>query len=455
MKGPHFHTIQGIDRMGICDIMGCEMERRISTTLPIVLLVIMGLYGLRSSTGDHARAEPWPQPLSQALWAWTTNVKVSDDLGTYSQGFPAIAVDGSGNAYAVWEDYRNGAPDIYFSYRPAGGSWGTNVKVNDDPGTASQADPAIAVDASRNAYAVWHDYRNGNADIYFSYRPAGGDWETNVEVSDDPGTATQWSPAIAVDANGNAYAVWQDKRNGNWDIYFSYRPADGDWETNVEVSDDPGTATQWSPAIAVDANGNAYAVWHDYRNGDPDIYFAYRPAGGGWGTNVKVNDDVGTAEQYSPETAVDSSGNAYAVWEDKRNGDRDIYFSYRSAGGSWGGNVKVNDDLGTASQYGPAIAVDFSGNAYAVWYDFRDADADADIYFSYRSTGESWGCNVKVNDDPGTEDQRSPAIAVDSSGNGYAVWQDRRNDDSDIYFSYGLWWEPTSFAHFPIIMKNY
>ncbi len=98
--------------------------------------------------------------------------------------------------------------------------------------------------------------------------------------------------------------------------------------------------------------------------------------------------------------------------------------------------------------------MDSSGNAYAAWYDYRNGDFD--IYFSYRSLGGSWGANLKVNDDPGTEDQRSPAIAVDASGNAYAAWGDRRNGDSDIYFSfYGLWWEPTTFVYFPILMKNY
>lgn len=197
---------------------------------------------------------------------------MNDDPGTADQLFPSIAVDSSGNAYAVWQDERNGNYDIYFSYRPAGGNWSANVKVNDDPGAADQYSPAIAVDSLGNAYAVWMDYRNGNYDIYFSYRPAGGSWDTNVKVNDESGTAAQWYPAIAVDASGNAYAVWDDFRNGNFDIYFSYRSAGGSWGANVRVNDDPGTAG-WFPAIAVDSSGNAYAVWDDYRNGDSDTYF--------------------------------------------------------------------------------------------------------------------------------------------------------------------------------------
>jgi len=417
---------------GVCGIIVYEMERRISTILLIVLLLGVGLYGLRGSTADHALAEPRSRPLSDAPWG--ANVRVNDDTGGAAQYYPSMAVDGSGNGYVVWQDYRNGIWYIYFSYRPAGGSWGPNVKVNDDTGTTSYGWPSIAVDASGNAYVVWYDYPNGNYDIYFSYRPAGGTWGANVKVNDDGGTADQEVPSIAVDASGNAYAVWHDHRNGNPDIYFSYRPAGSTWGANVKVNDDGGTADQEVPSIAVDASGNAYAVWHDHRNGNPDIYFSYRPAGGSWGPNVKVNDDAGTAGQGWPSIAVDASGNAYVVWYDERNGNPDIYFSYRPAGGSWGPNVKANDDTGTAGQGWPSIAVDASGNAYVVWQDMRNGNPD--IYFSYRPAGGAWGANVRVNDDAGMANQYYPSIAVDGSGNAYAVWQDYRNYSTDIYFSY-------------------
>jgi hypothetical protein len=324
--------------------------------------------------------------------SWSADVKVGDALGTATQRLPSIAVDPNGNAYAVWTDERNGKADIYFSYRPAGGPWGVNVQVNDGSGPTCLG-PSIAVDPGGNAYVVWRDDRNGNHDIYFSYRPAGGSWSTDVKVNDDPGTANQFWPSIAVDTSGNAYAVWGDLRNDpdghcdpgacNEDIYFSYRPAGDSWGPNVQVNDDVGTAWQIAPSIAVDPNGNAYAVWGDERNGNEDIYFSHRPAGDSWGANSKLNDDAGTAIQGHPAIALDPCGNAYAVWADYRNGNEDIYSSYRPAWGSWSRNLRVNDDLGTESQRAPSIAVDASGNAYAVWEAERTENPD--IYFSYLS----------------------------------------------------------------------
>lgn len=59
-------------------------------------------------------------------------------------------------------------------------------------------------------------------------------------------------------------------------------------------------------------------------------------------------------------------GTPNAAWLDERNGNRDVYFAYRRVGGVWGPNVRVNDDTGSANQIWPSIAVDGSGNGYVV-----------------------------------------------------------------------------------------
>jgi len=123
--------------------------------------------------------------------------------------------------------------------------------VDDDAWGALQTAPAIALDSSGNAYAVWKDFRNGDYDIYFSYRPAGGDWGPNVKVNDDAGTSTQWFPAIAVDGRGNAYAVWMDERKGNFDIYFSYRPAEGVTPTPTPTATPTPTPTATPTPVAI------------------------------------------------------------------------------------------------------------------------------------------------------------------------------------------------------------
>jgi hypothetical protein len=420
-----------------------------------------------------------PSQVALADWPWSPSVTVNDDSTGYRYG-PSIAVDPSGNACAVWTDGREDEPggegyewDIYGAYRPAEGNWGANAKLNDEVTTWGPWNPSVAMDTAGNAYAVWVDEPTDGVgtDIYFAYRASGGDWTTAVKVNDDSGSHN--APSVAADATGKAYALWAcadvvDEALVNHGICFSYRPAAGPWSAAVRVNDSDGWVHPSWPSIAADANGNAYALWVDGRNSTPenpdnsDIYFAYRPAGGTWGPNVRVNDDTGTAAQTLPTVAVDGSGTAYAVWSDRRAGRNtaDVYFARRRAGGNWSSNIKVNDNAllvdGTCH---PDIAADANGNAYAVWAGgpYCDIWQDEDdchwaIYFAYRPTGGAWGTNLRVNDWAESGDQ--PSLAIDASGNSYVVWH--RGDN--IRFAY---WPPRPGDWAPykmtliIVFKNY
>ncbi len=149
--------------------------------------------------------------------------------------------------------------------------------------------------------------------------------------------------------------------------------------------------------------------------------------------DFRVNDDVGSAGQGNPAIAVDGAGNFVVVWEDARNDDGDIYAQrYAADGSALGANFKVNDDSGSVRQGEPAIAMDGHGNFVVVWEDYRNGNAD--IYAQrYDADGHALGTNFKVNDDSGSVDQRFPAIGVDSAGNVVVVWQDERNGHADIF----------------------
>ncbi len=392
------------------------------------------------------------EALADAPWApWT---RVDDAYGAVQTG-PRIATDPTGNSFSIWEDTRNyldqymgiNGSDIYFSYRPAGGSWGQSIKINDNTGISWRSSPDIALDTQGNVYAIWWDGRNGSqGDIYFAYRPAEGSWGTNVEVSDgqsmpctnEDNYSNCSAPRIAVDGRGNAYAVWMDGRAQHLAVYFSNRPSGGYWGPNIKVTDVsvPADGTAPSPAsIAVDTAGNAHVMWSDSRSGNPDVYYAYRPNGGSWSPAVKVNDDPnepGMQVQESPVIALDARGNAYAAWWDNRNGniDRgvryaDVFFSIRSPGGDWTPNVRVNDSAARVTG-GPAILADGWGNLWAAWTDWRNATGllggyYVDEYTSYRPAGGAWQPSTRL-DQTGGSQKLTPSLSTDNRGNIYAIW---------------------------------
>ncbi len=147
-----------------------------------------------------------------------------------------------------------------------------------------------------------------------------------------------------------------------------------------------------------------------------------------------VNDDVGSTDQSVPSISMDAAGNFVIVWYDFRNANWDIYFQrYNDAGIALGVNTKVNDDTQDASQEHPLIAMDPTGNFVIVWDDRRNNNYD--IYYQrYTSTGGALGVNTKVNDDMGIAKQWNPLISMDAAGNFVLVWSDERNVNRDIYY---------------------
>ncbi len=80
-----------------------------------------------------------------------------------------------------------------------------------------------------------------------------------------------------------------------------------------------------------------------------------------------------------PEVAVDAAGNAIAVWLQQApgNGSHNELWSarYTAAGSAWGASLKLMTDAAAYTQIGnnPQIAVNATGDAVVVWYQQTDA----------------------------------------------------------------------------------
>jgi hypothetical protein len=370
---------------------------------------------------------------------FSANKKINDDVGGAEQRDPKIAVDDAGNIYIVWTDHRDDEIDIYFTNSSDGGNtFSTNIKVNNDIEDGAQIEPSIAVDGAGNIYVVWKEYRNGENDIYFAKSTDGGNsFSASKRVNDDGIGKTQDQPSIAVDSAGNIYIAWRDSRdNYNWDIYFANSTDGGQTFSSNKRVNDFASSLQYEPSIALDSIGNIYIAWEDDRNGDYDIYFSNSTDGGNtFSPSMKINDDSDGVYQYYPSVAGGGPGNVYITWMDPREGSFDIYFTRSVDGGdTFSTNKKINDDVGSASQSSPSIAVDEAGKICSAWRDERNGNWD--IYFSSSVTGgTTFSTNIKVNDDIGDAEQLGPSIAVDSEGNIYCVWMDQRNGNLEIYFA--------------------
>ncbi|MGC9397433.1 MAG: exo-alpha-sialidase [Anaerolineae bacterium] len=315
--------------------------------------------------------------------------------------------------------------------------WGPNVKVNDDtPGVADQDTPALAASkVTSDVFTVWLDWRNGDADVHFARSADGGmTWGVSVRVNYDVGGFSQSAPDIAVNAAGVLHVVWSDSRTGDEDVYYSRSTDDGQtWSTEIRVSDFY-TGSQNSPAIA--ALGDAVCiVWADGRVAyNRDVYVDCSADGGlTWGTDTRINDDVGTFSHYGPDIALGTGALPHVVWYDNRNANWDIYYTHLSVAGGWAANVRLND-VSTGSQYHPALAAD-GDTLHALWTDLGSGSAYVTGDMSLDG-GITWGDDWQVST---TDQAENPDVVIDGQGTAWATWKVYSDTTYRLYAdSYGI-----------------
>jgi len=253
--------------------------------------------------------------------------------------------------------------------------------------------------------------------------------------------AQQAEPSIDGDGNDNYVVTWKDKRNGSdFDIFAQIFLSDGTpLGNNFKVNDDAGSARQYTPVVAVDPNLNFVIAWIDKRNGNPntdwDIYAQrFSSDGIAMGDNFIVNDEQETDEKFHPSASIDSLGNFVIVWGDERNDLSDIYGQrFLNDGTAQGNNFKINDDIGNYYQLWPTCACDKSGNLIVSWTDKR-YNTDRQIYAQrYSPDGTALGNNFQVNDNNAGTNNVLPDIAIDGNSNFIIAWEDNRNGHPDIY----------------------
>jgi hypothetical protein len=139
---------------------------------------------------------------------------------------------------------------------------------------------------------------------------------------DDAASTVYANAAVAVNAAGDAVAVWDSGFGPGWDIYGARRPAGGSWSAPVLLTSDYGGETN---VVALTRDGTAYFNALN-RDDDGDRILKWAPDGTVSDTGVGSHDDTG-------KVLADTSGDvvAYPV-----NSNHAITYSYAVAGAqSW------------------------------------------------------------------------------------------------------------------------
>lgn len=352
-------------------------------------------------------------PAFAAFGEWSTPVNLSE-AGSGS-GDPQIAIDGSGNAVAIWRRYDGNNDIAQSSWSDDGGaSWSASVSLS-EPGEGA-SNPRIVIDESGIGHAVWNRYDGNDGRVQYTRTIDGGvTWSAPVNLSTSGGSAQR--PHIAVDGSGNLIAVWH-RSNGDNNIVQASRSTNSgvSWSTPVDLSLTGEDAD--NPRVAADGSGNIVAVWTRSDGSDQRIQASRSTNGGaGWSTPAYLSESGVASER--PRVAIDDLGNAVAVWAYDPNADTRVQASKLAVGStSWSAPVNVSAAGNSAAT--PQVAIDGSGTAVAVW---RYYGVDGTMIQSSRlaSGGASWSVPAQLSVYPGSSD--NPQVAASGSGNAVAVWQ--------------------------------
>jgi hypothetical protein len=355
-----------------------------------------------------------------------------------------IAVDASGNAYVTGYTASVDFPVVNAAQSsPGGGSCS-------EDGTATPCFDAFVSKLNST----------GTALVYSTY--LGG--------SDE-----DYGAGIAVDSRGDAYVAGYTYST-DFPVHNALQPnnAGGVDAFVAELSPDGASlvySTYWGGSlddvgtgIAVDSNGNAYLSGYTESSGFPVSSGAFQSTYGGGAHNgfvVKFSPGGaqlgystllgGSRDDYIYAIAVDSAGDAYVTGSTNSTNFPTLNaFQPNFSGGQCGGNTfpcfdafaaKLNPAGsallfstylgGTGSDYGKAIALDRSANAYITGYTtsknfpttsgaFEQAFGGAyDVFVTkLNSSGSTLGYSTYLG---GSGTQVAYGIAVDSNGSAYTT----------------------------------
>jgi hypothetical protein len=411
-----------------------------------------------------------PDPGPRAPTAFGTNLRVNPADGPTPSTQTYARVAARRNRVAVvWQDGRHGLPTIYLATsRDGGASFGAAIKVSGNaPGTVAELAPDVVVSNGR-VRVVWQEFVAGADDdsgriqtARFSF--SGRKWRTDVRVDSGADAAGKWRPAIA--ATGRfLYVAWIDERDVSpsgiaFEHVYLARSDNGGRTFAAPIRIDAGATVPlaanlnntWAPTIAAHRDTVSVA-WTDFRSYNWDVYgVTSTDHGVTFGPNVRIDDFAPAIERlhHGPAVAIVPTDERIVVaWTDlrARAPDTNVFVATSTDGGATfsanapldGSQIGFDPDADTpTNQWAPALATT-GADTCAVWQDNRFGNNDV-FFAASRDGGVSFGIDERVDDSgAGPSDQYNPDAAAGRYGGAttcYAVWEDTRDGDSDVYFA--------------------
>lgn len=203
-----------------------------------------------------------------------------------------------------------------------------------------------------------------------------------------------------------------------WGIYF--KGALAAWSLPpIDISEVGGGgityAVDFGPKLAIDSEGNATAIW--LRTDDAVQTARYSASSSTWSSVTTLSVGAGSGNG-NPQVVVDDDGNATAIWVGLNGPNLSIETArYTASGNTWSAVTDISAP-GENAQY-PQVGVDENGDVTAVWYRFDGSDFIVQTA-RYTASSNTWGGVTALS--AAGQSALDPQIAVEPGGDAMAVW---------------------------------
>lgn len=366
---------------------------------------------------------------------WTVPVRLS--VPGIDSNYPQIALAPSGRAVVVWQAGgaapSSGGGRTYIAATvesSPGASWSQPVAISVRSESAFQAE--VSIDKHGDATAIWASGGGkGNATDVSSLAAGGQGWSAPLQIA----TSTQplLSPEIAETRSGALVAVWKRWTGGGVlnpggvrdRIEASVKIGTGHgWSRRVDLGPEVEPTGQGSasfefpgPHLAMDAKGNAIAVWQARGKHDILVHASV------WSVRTQRWRDassVSTQAALWPHVAANPRGAVTVIWQGS-NGSIEVATG-RIDGRHWSQSQTLSSRAGTT--FYPRVAMDGFADAIASW-----SQSGKSVQVSTRRGAHgSWHRAVSL----GAPNGGVSSLAIDPHGTALALWQQPTEHPSGI-----------------------
>ncbi len=184
---------------------------------------------------------------------------------------PQIAASGR-NVFVLWHEFPDGEaqPDVFLSRSTnAGNSFSSSVNLSKTVGISSSQEDFAVVD--KNIFVVWseEDVDLATGDLLFRRSTNnGGRFDGTKKLNIANGVL---HPQI-VASGKEVFVAWEaDGLGGNKDIFFARSDDNGrNFTPEINISNNPNISE--IPQLVV-SDGRVIVTWHDFSNGNLEIFY--------------------------------------------------------------------------------------------------------------------------------------------------------------------------------------